>query len=464
MNNDAKLSPFCKRLWKAGLFLLAIYLSFICVGWWQGRTSDTRSMGHDFIGFYAASQFAQTGDIAANYDPTRQLAAAEAIVKSQQLDIKLKYGAWLYPPFVNLILRPLASFSFGDALNIWTALGLLACAASIAQMRRMLPPETHWTRWGLLPLLILVSMPCALNLGHGQNAFFSLLIITTTVTLWRKSVKRDDGHLTRRNDLVNLTPRTAAYLAGMVAGLLFYKPQLGAVVALLLVISVGWRALAGLIVTGVLLVLLSISISPEALPAYIHAISSQVEWMQANGHFPWSRHVTSLAFFHRLLGPVEHLPTLFTRCLAGIVSVGLLIALLTAAIRNRHHAAMQDRIIVVTLLSTPLIVPYFVDYDLILLAIPMTLFARERLAPVHIKDVVTLPRMARFDAARYGWVALYLATLIGTVVAGQTRLSLVVPVLMAMTIARIQPLVRRTVASSRLTDSPVALQYLAKAA
>ena len=77
----------------------------------------------------------------------------------------------------------------------------------------------------LVPLLVVISMPFVQAFSHGQNTFTSLLFLSITVALWRGERK---------------------FLAGIVGGLLFYKPQLGAVVAAALVLDLGWKSFAGL--------------------------------------------------------------------------------------------------------------------------------------------------------------------------------------------------------------------------
>ena len=81
----------------------------------------------------------------------------------------------------------------------------------------------------LVPVLMCISTPFIHALSHGQNACTSLLLVTLVVVFWRKE---------------------QAVLAGLVTGLLFYKPQLGAVVTAMVVLSAKPLTYLGLISYG----------------------------------------------------------------------------------------------------------------------------------------------------------------------------------------------------------------------
>ena len=61
---------------------------------------------------------------------------------------------------------------------------------------------------------------------------------------------------------ISMLARAAGTCEGMIAGLLFYKPQLGTVVAAVLVLTLGWRALLGVVITGAVLTLITIVTMP----------------------------------------------------------------------------------------------------------------------------------------------------------------------------------------------------------
>src|SRR5699024_8124210 len=107
-----------------------------------------------------------------------------------------------------------------------------------------------------------------------------LLIVTGTVHCWR---------------------RERWLCAGLIAGLLFYKPQLGAVLAAVLVVSGGWRAAAGLAISGSAVLVATLLTLPGALSAFLQRLPINVAILQEQGRYVWERHVTLKAFWRLLV-------------------------------------------------------------------------------------------------------------------------------------------------------------------
>src|SRR5256885_3633418 len=153
------------------------------------------------------------------------------VIRAANLEMDGWYGACLNPPHFALLFAPLSALPYRTAAAVWLGINVLLFVASLVLLVRLLPAEARrdWKSWCLIPLLATASMPFLQAAGHQQNTFLSLLILATTVTLWRNR---------------------QAFAAGAVVGLLFYKPQLALVVALVLTVDLGRRALLGLGLTG----------------------------------------------------------------------------------------------------------------------------------------------------------------------------------------------------------------------
>ncbi len=78
--------------------------------------------------------------------------------------------------------------------------------------------------WALVPVLMVHFDAVHSRVEHGQNTCTSLLLLTATVALWRAK---------------------ASVLAGLVGGLLFYKPQLAALLTTMVVLDLRGPAYAG---------------------------------------------------------------------------------------------------------------------------------------------------------------------------------------------------------------------------
>jgi hypothetical protein len=247
---------------------------------------------------------------------------------------------------------------------------------------------------------MVLSTPFIHALSHAQNTCTSLLLVTMVVVFWRKQ---------------------RAIAAGLVTGLLFYKPQLGAVLAAVLVLNLGWRTLIGISITGTVLLLASLAL-PGSLHDFLYQMPKNLHFVQCDAVYMWDRHVTYKAFWRLLLqGTAIGEPTWIVTALSTICSAMVAAALLWAIIRvkkGRHPfflphadaiapALRRDRLISATIAATPLLMPFYFDYDQLLLAIPAVLFAadlmlRDRARPLPGVDLWLL----RLWPIQYAWMML----------------------------------------------------------
>ena len=409
-----------KRLWVAGLALAAFLLALL-VG---NQTLDPtrglsrRDLGHDFLAFHTAAAFVRDGRGRQLYDLDAVAAAERATAAANGISLGTDFGPWWNPPAYAVALAPLARLPYPVALDVWWAINGTAIAIAVLLLGRI-ARSGGASAW-LVPLLVVISMPCVQAVSHGQNTGTSLLLLTVVVTLWRAN---------------------RAVLAGLVAGLLFYKPQLAAVVATVLVIDLGWPAAAGLVLAGAALLLVTVVALPGSLGDWVHQLPANVRHMQVERPYLWDRHVTLKAFWRLLLqgkstGDARPLTTALTGATVAAVAVGLG----WAALRARRDAARRDRLIAATVCATPLLMPFYFDYDLLLLAVPLTLYAVD---PARDRRLTGL------------WVALYAALFVAAPVAGATHVNLATVLLAAATTMSIGR-VTRTAVNPGLTYEPVA--------
>jgi hypothetical protein len=208
-------------------------------------------------------------------------------------------------------------------------------------------------------MLAATSVPCLLAFTHGQNTFCSLLLLTCAVLAWRG----------RR-----------AVMAGLFIGLLAYKPQLAALVGVIALIDLGWRVFAGAAISGGALALGAILTMPGIVGTYRTSLPRLLQFMQVEHVYLWERHVTLKAFWRLLLqGHAPGEVAISVTLLASLCAAVLLVALLAAAFRCRYGhgdgAVRRDRLIAATIAAMPLVMPFYFDYDLLLLAIPAVLVA-----------------------------------------------------------------------------------------
>lgn len=417
MNSTSNPPPSTlrKRLWLSGggvgLFVLTLLVAGPLLD--KDAGDGKVNLGYDFLPAYVAGHFARTGESAKMYDRAAFCAMQDRVIREARLDMDGRFGAGLNPPHFALLFAPLSALPYRAAAGVWLGINVALFAASLVLLVRLLPIEARrdWRTWGLVPLLTAVSMPFLQAAGHQQNTFLSLLILVTTVTLWRSG---------------------RGLAAGAVAGLLFYKPQLALVVAAVLVIHLGRRAVLGLGVTGVALLLATVLAMPGALAEYLQTLASNLDWIQNQHRYNWGRQVTFLGFARLLIyGNQPGAPTFLARAvwLTGATAVGA--ALAAVAFRARRSTpgtddnfGAGDRLIALAITSTPLLIPYYLDYDLLLLSVPAVLFASE---------MMPQPAWRRVDQwTLRAWIAVYAWSYLNPGLSGMMRVSLTVPLLTAL--------------------------------
>jgi hypothetical protein len=302
---------------------------------------------------------------------------------------------------------------FRQALAIWTLINVGALAMSFMLLARMLPKDSEWQSYMLIPLVMLVSIPFIEAITHGQNTFTSLLVLCCAVTAWRA----------RR-----------AIWAGIFCGLLCYKPQHAVLLAAVMSLSLGRRALIGFGSVAFTLLIITLITMPGALGDWLHRLPVNLHYMQVENTYGWDRHATLKAFWRMALqgaGPGEIRPivTIMTTLCTALACLGLL----SAVIRSRHPeldnvwtnetaAVRLDRLIAATVTLTPLVMPFYFDYDLLLLAVPAVLFAGEMLASNPDRK----RKLADLWLVR-SWVLLFMVLLVNGPLSHLIRMGLIVP-------------------------------------
>jgi hypothetical protein len=379
-----------KRLWQAAI-ALGLFIATLGIGNFfipAEKALDRHVLGQDFLAFYTAGTFAREGrfDDIYNLDVVR--AFQQDLAKSNQLELgATNFGPFWNPPFYAWVFSPLSHLSFYHAVLVWTGVSVLALLGSVVLLCRMLPTDWQiapcsggwfetgrdWRNWLLVPLLTIISMPLIQSLSHGQNTCMSLFIVTLTVTAWRARQPE---------------------LAGMACALLFYKPQLAAVLALILTINLGFRALAGMTFGGGVMLAIAGLTMPGSIQMYLHQLPTNVHWMQVEHAYLWERHVTLKALWRLMLqGNAIGEASWIVQGLTYTTVGGLAFLLIRAAFRSRRDAdepwtgetaaGSRDRLIAATIATAPLLMPFYFDYDLLLLAVPGVLIASEAIRTVE---------------------------------------------------------------------------------
>jgi alpha-1,2-mannosyltransferase len=284
-----------------------------------------RPIGTDFSNVYAAGTYVLDGNAAAPFEPARQYAREQVIFGKDT-----PFYGWHYPPFFLGIAALLALMPYMLALALWQGATLGVYLWAIRGI--------VGSRDALWPLLALAFPAVFINLGHGHNGFLTAALIAGALTL-----------LDRR-----------PFLAGILIGLLAYKPQFGMLIPFVLAASGRWRTFAAAAATVALLALgVTLAFGIEVWTAFLASTGFTRTVVLEQGGTGWYKIQSVFSLVRMWGGPV-------TLAYAAQAAVTLALAASLAWLW-RTHAAFPLKAAAL-LIGTVLATPYSLDYDLMLLA------------------------------------------------------------------------------------------------
>ncbi len=388
--NRERLGVYPKIICVCYLLILG-YLYLGGSGWLDARGDPS---GGDFSHYWVAASLALKAGPAVVYDPDRFLAAEKEFFG---IGIPL---IWLYPPTFLLLILPLGLLPYFLALGLWLSLPL---AALVLVVRRIAP--SHLSPW-----LALAFPGAFMNLLHGQNGLLSASLLGAGLLLLER----------------------APVSAGVLLGLLSYKPHLAVLIPVALAAGRRWRALVSMVVSAAALIAASLLVlGTGAWTAFFHNLPGSLAILEtgrlgkdvvlATAKMPtWAAAVLLAG------GPPW---------LAQLLQAGVMVA--TTGIvfwvwSREAPAGVRAAVLVLCALLFP---PYEFIYDLAILALPLAWLAWEG----HVE----------------GWrpgeqallVLAFLTPLLMPIFAGTIHLQvapLVLTALLAMALRRLRPAARLT--------------------
>ena len=384
-----------KRLW-LGAGAVAVFIGTLLVSLVL-TPSDPKNegkVGLDFIAFYTAGRFVREGRSHDLYNIHQVSLFQKELARENGVELGTAVGPWWNPPFYAWTFVPLARLDYPTAIRVWVGFNLLCAMGAAAILCRWIARAggaSPWS-WLLVPALMALSTPFIQSLSHGQNTGTSLLIIAAAVVCWRSG---------------------RALAAGLVTGLMLYKPQLAAVLSTVLILDLGWRAAAGFALTAGALLLACLAL-PGSIGDFLHLMPRNLHFVQCETPYLWDRHVTFKAFWRLLFqGYPAGEPLPIVTILSGLCSAGVGIGLLRAIFVGRGQtvgparSVRRDRVIAAAIASTPLLMPFYFDYDQLLLAIAACLFAVDLLRRDPARPLPRVDRwLLRLWPAQYVWMML----------------------------------------------------------
>lgn len=321
--------------------LILLVISAIAAAGWIALSDglidrNGKPIGTDFSNVYAAGRLTWEGRPSDAYQAALQHAAEKAAFDDREVPF---YG-WHYPPFFFVIAFLVAALPYAWGLALWLLTGL---AGYLAVLRAILPrPET---------LLIGAAFPAVfINIGHGQNGFLTAALFGGALLL-----------LDRR-----------PWIAGLLIGLLAYKPQFGVLIPIALLAGGRWNCIAAAVATIAVLVAVSFATLGSGV---WHAFADSTTFTQTivleQGNTGWEK-IQSAFSAARNWGADVRTAYTIQIALGLVLAASLAWLWRSAAAFDLKAAALASA----TLLATP----YVLDYDLVVLAIAIAFFARHGIA------------------------------------------------------------------------------------
>jgi alpha-1,2-mannosyltransferase len=296
---------------------LVLLIGFVASTPWTAPTMD---IGHDFAAFWTAAHLALEGHAADAYGEAARAAVAALLGQKN-------YALFFYPPTALLVWLPFALLPFAAAAAVW----ITATAAAYAAVRALLKGGS------IVPAL---AFPAAWVCGlFGQNSLFSAALLGgSAMALDRYPV-----------------------VAGALIGCLTYKPQIALLAPLVLVVTRRWRALvAAVVITLLLIAVATTAFGIDAWIGFIRVLPEASAW-NIGGAPGFEKFASPYAAIRQLGGASD------LAWIVQLTAAAIAVVVLAVTLRTRPGGAAEIALMVAV---TGLCVPFFGNYELVILAIP----------------------------------------------------------------------------------------------
>jgi hypothetical protein len=286
----------------------------------------------DFVNVWAAGRLVLAGQPAAAYDwPTHK--ALEVAALGHPFD---GYFGWHYPPAFLFVAASLALMPYAAAFLVWT---FGTFPAYLATVRGIIGDRTGY--------LLAAAFPAVLaNFIVGQNGFLSTALLGGA--------------------LLMLVERPI--LAGVLLGVLTYKPHLGLLFPIVLAAGGHWRVF---IAAGIVATLMAIAswgaFGSETWAAFLANIGHTSQAFLSDGWADFAKLQTAFGLV-RMLGGSEPLAW-SAQALLALMAAGAIAMLWRSRADYEIKAAALGG-------GAMLATPYLYTYDLVVLAVPLAFLWR----------------------------------------------------------------------------------------
>jgi hypothetical protein len=311
--------------------LLVLNVAYLAAAWVQGSWvigADGSKIFNDFVTIWAAGKMALAGHAAQAYDWLQLKPVDESIVGPVS-----GYLVWPYPPTFLLAAAALALLPYVSAFFLWV---FGTFVAYLAIIRAIIGDRVGYFLAAGFPAVIA-------NALVGQTAFLSTALIGGALVFMD----------------------TQPIWAGVLLGLLTYKPHLGLLFPIALAVSGRWRVFFTAGIAAALMAAVSWAVfGNESWFAFTSGISHS---LVSDGSADWGKMQTASGLVRALGGGDT---------LAWSAQIGVtVIAAAAVAVVWRSSTAYEIKAAALSVAAL-LAAPHLLTYDLVILAVPLAFLFR----------------------------------------------------------------------------------------
>ena len=314
-------------------FALAVaHAVFLASFWVDGLWADKTGAPSDFVAVWAAGKLASAGHPAAVYDW-----GAHKLVEQTAVGHPFAgYFGFHYPPTFLLVAAALSMLSYATAYTVW-ALGTFP--AYLIAIRAIVGDRIGY--------LLAAAFPAVLaNFTIGQNGFVTAGLIGGTLVLMRQR----------------------PIMAGVLLGLLTFKPHLGLLFPIALIAGRQWRVLVTATIVALAMAGASwLAFGADTWQAFVGNIGHTSQAFLSEGSADW-RKLQTIFGLTRSLGGSEPLAWSL-QAMVTLAAATAVAALWRSTVQYEVKAAALGT-------GLMLATPYLYMYDLVALAVPLAFLFR----------------------------------------------------------------------------------------
>jgi hypothetical protein len=286
----------------------------------------------DFVNVWAAGRLVLEGHPAAVYDwPAHKLVEEAAVGHAFG-----GYFGWHYPPTFLFVAAALSLLTYATAYAIWV---FGTFPIYLAAIRAIVGERTGYLLAAAFPALLA-------NFIVGQNGFLTAGLVGGALVL-----------LPRR-----------PIVAGLLLGLLTYKPHLGLLFPIALVAAGYWRAFFTAAMVAVLMAVAAwFAFGSDTWQAFFANIGHTSQAFLSDGWADWGKLQTAFGLT-RMLGGGETLAWAVQGAVALVAAIAIALLWRSRAAYEIKAAALATGAMLAT--------PYLYTYDLVVLAVPLAFLFR----------------------------------------------------------------------------------------